>query len=131
MVVARPTADEDNEMKKEKENENEDTPRKGAMKKRTSRSRHSLKATTDDSAVKVEEEDTQAMDTEEENKSIGKGGASKRLKKEDHKASSSIKDKENNQKEYEVISFRSVLVAFDSACYGFCLRGTEDASPDD
>ena len=100
--VARATADEDDEMKKGKENENEDTPRKGAVKKRTPRSRHSLKATSDDSALQAEEEDTQAMDTEEENKNVGKGGASKRLKKEDHKASSSIKDKENNQKEYEV-----------------------------
>ncbi|XP_076672288.1 uncharacterized protein LOC143371209 isoform X2 [Andrena cerasifolii] len=100
--VARGTADEDDEMKKGKENENEDSPRKGAVKKRSSRSRHSLKATTDDSALQAEEEDTQAMDTEEENKSVGKGGASKRLKKEDHKASGSIKDKENNQKEYEV-----------------------------
>ncbi|XP_076170396.1 uncharacterized protein LOC143148210 isoform X2 [Ptiloglossa arizonensis] len=96
------TADENDEMKKGKEDEIADTPRKGTVKKRQSRSRHSLKGTTEDSSVKPEG-DTQAMDAEEEeNKNTGKGGAGKRFKKEDQKASTSIKQQGNDEKEYEV-----------------------------
>ncbi|XP_076248447.1 uncharacterized protein LOC143188205 isoform X2 [Calliopsis andreniformis] len=79
-------------MKKGKENENEETPRKGTPRKRSLRGRSSLKETSEDS--------TGNSEVEEENKNMVKGGAGKRLKKEDQKASSSIKDKENE--EYEV-----------------------------
>ncbi|XP_076622268.1 uncharacterized protein LOC143342362 [Colletes latitarsis] len=95
------TADENDEMKKGKEGEIADTPRKTTAKKRQSRSRHSLKAATEDSAMKPDE-DTEAMDSEEENKNAGKGGAGKRFKKEDQKASTSIKQQGNEEKEYEV-----------------------------
>ncbi|XP_003487128.1 chromobox protein homolog 5-like [Bombus vosnesenskii] len=92
-------SDNNDEMKKGKENKNTESPRRSTAKKRSSRSRHSQKETTEDSAVKPEVEDTQAVDTEEENKNVGKAGPSKRLKKE---GSSLTKQEGNNEKEYEV-----------------------------
>lgn len=94
--------DNNNEMKKGKENKNAESPRRGTPKKRPSRNRHSQKETTENSTLKSEIEDTQAVDREEENKNVGKAGPSKRLKKEDQKTSSLIKQEGNNEKEYEV-----------------------------
>ncbi|XP_034190669.1 uncharacterized protein LOC117608970 [Osmia lignaria lignaria] len=91
--------DSDDKMKAGKDNENAEMPKRGAAKKRASRSRHSQKEALENLDVEAEEEDTQSADAEEE-KNVEKGGASKKLKKEDQK-SNIIKDG-NNKDEYEV-----------------------------
>lgn len=118
-------SDNNDEMKKGKENKNTESPRRSTAKKRSSRSRHSQKETTEDSTVKPEVvEDTQAVDTEEENKNVGKAGPSKRLKKE---GSSLTKQEGNNEKEYEV-SQTSYLVCL-LYVLQLCLHGNKNASP--
>lgn len=97
--VARNITDSDDKMKAGKDNENADTPRRGSAKKRPSRGRHSQKESLDNTNERAEDEDTQSADAEEEEKNAEKGGASKKLKKEDPKGAS-IKD--GNKKEYEV-----------------------------
>lgn len=101
--VGRLTANESDEMKKGKEDvESMDASRRSATKKRLSRSRHSLKG-IDDNAAKADEDDMQENVVEEdENKNTGKGGANKRLKKDDSRASSSIRQDGNEKREYEV-----------------------------
>ncbi|XP_033333126.1 uncharacterized protein LOC117224363 [Megalopta genalis] len=101
--VSRLTTNDSVEMKKGKDDEETaDSPRRSSTKKRNSRSRHSLKG-IDDNVAKADEDDSQGNVTEEdENKNTGKGGANKRLKKEDSRASSSIKQDGNDKKEYEV-----------------------------
>ncbi|XP_053971209.1 chromobox protein homolog 1-like isoform X2 [Hylaeus anthracinus] len=100
--VPRTTADENDEMKKGKEGEIADTPRKGTVKKRQSRGRASLKGQNEETTGKSEGDGQEIDSDEEENKSPGKGGANKRHKKEDQKASTSIKQHGNEEKEYEV-----------------------------
>lgn len=117
-------SDNNDEMKKGKENKNTESPRRSTAKKRSSRSRHSQKETTEDSTVKPEVEDTQAVDTEEENKNVGKAGPSKRLKKE---GSSLTKQEGNNEKEYEV-SQTSYLVCL-LYVLQLCLHGNKNTSP--
>lgn len=85
---------DNNEMKKDKENENIEPSRRSAGKKRTSRSRHSLRETIKELTGKSDAEDTQAAEPEEENKSVGRPGPSKRFRK-DEKATTI-------EKEYEV-----------------------------
>ncbi|XP_031828269.1 uncharacterized protein LOC116425137 isoform X2 [Nomia melanderi] len=99
--VPRSTADESDEMKKGKDDESMDTSRRSSTKKRPSRGRHSLKGIDDN--AKADEEDAQPVVAEEdENKNTGKSRGSKRFKKDDPKASSSIKHDGNQEEEYEV-----------------------------
>ena len=92
--------DNNDEMKKGKENKNTESQRRGTAKKRPARTRQ--RETTEDSALNSEVEDTQAVDTGEENKNVGKPGPSKKLKRESQKGSSLTKQDGNNEKEYEV-----------------------------
>ncbi|CAL7936302.1 unnamed protein product [Xylocopa violacea] len=94
-------ADNNYEMKKGKENENVESSRRSSAKKRTSRGRHSQKETTDD-FVRSSSEVENTVDLEEKNKNVGKAGSSKRLKRDDQKASTLTKSEGNNEKEYEV-----------------------------
>lgn len=95
--VAYPTTDENDEMKKGKESESEEAPRRTMSRKRSLRGRLSLKGASEDLT-----ENTEIEQEEENTKNAGKGGAGKRLKKEDQKALATSKDKESNQKEFEV-----------------------------
>ncbi|KAK1121624.1 hypothetical protein K0M31_010413 [Melipona bicolor] len=94
--------DNNDEMKKGKENKNTESQRRSTAKKRPARTRHNQKETADDSPLNFEIEDTQAADTGEENKNVGKAGPSKKLKKEIQKGSALTKQDGNNEKEYEV-----------------------------
>ncbi|CAD1468127.1 unnamed protein product, partial [Heterotrigona itama] len=93
-------SDNNDEMKKGKENKNTESQRRGTAKKRPARTRQ--KETTEDSALNSEVEDTQAADTGEETKNVGKPGPSKKLKRETQKGFSLTKQDGNNEKEYEV-----------------------------
>ncbi|XP_015429940.1 PREDICTED: chromobox protein homolog 1 [Dufourea novaeangliae] len=84
----------DDEIKKGKDEEYMDNSRKGTPRKRQSRGRHNVK--------EVDESEDDRTTEEDENKNTGKGGANKRLKKEDLKESPSIKKDGNVEKEYEV-----------------------------
>lgn len=89
--VVRSTANEFDEIRKGKEDgDSMDSSRRSVTKKRSYRSRHSLKG-IDDNAAKADEENGQEIE-EDENKNTGKGGANKRLKKDDSR----------DKREYEV-----------------------------
>lgn len=108
--VGRPSTDANDEGKDDRESDDVPDPvekpvhqRKSGTKKRSFRGRHSAKAHSEESGgEKGSEEDTLADVDEEENGNVGKGGAGKRRKKEDQRASTSIKKDADSEKEYEV-----------------------------